>query len=270
MVVTSDNSNNSTTIVQITDSHLFATTDECLLGVPTYYSLQAVVDQVLREHTDIELVLGTGDISQDGSPTSYQYFAEQADRIDAPMRWMAGNHDVSSVQSESSAAQKWLQPVCDLGAWRIIMLDSSVDGSVFGHLSAAQLELLEQALSSAGERHVLVALHHQPVPIQSAWLDKIGVRNADDFLAVTDRFTNIRGIIWGHVHQEFEQLRKGVRMLAAPSTCVQFKPQSQDFALDNTAPGYRWFKLSDDGSFTTGVSRIACGQFQPDMDVSGY
>lgn len=270
MVAVPNNSNKSTTIVQITDSHLFQEADGCLLGIPTRSSLQAVVDKVLSEQTDVQLVLGTGDISQDGTPSSYQHFIEQASRINAPMRWMAGNHDVSSVLSMSSEATQWLEPVYDLDAWRIILLDSSVDGSVFGYLSSEQLQLLEQALRSAGERHVLIALHHHPVPIGCEWLSNLGLRNADEFLAIIDRYNCIKAVIWGHIHQEFEALRNDVRMLSAPSTCVQFKPQSKDFAVDDCAPGYRWLQLFDDGRFVTGISRIADDLFHPDMDVTGY
>lgn len=270
MVAVPNNSNKSTTIVQITDSHLFQETDGCLLGISTYSSLRAVIDKVLSEQPDVHLVLGTGDISQDGTASSYRHFIEQVSRIDAPLRWMAGNHDVNSVLHSSSAATQWLQPIYDLDAWRIILLDSSVDGSVFGYLTPEQLQLLEQALDTAEERHVLIALHHHPVPIGCAWLNNLGLRNADEFLAITDRYSSVKGVIWGHIHQEFESLRNDVHLLSAPSTCVQFKPQSIDFAVDDCAPGYRWLKLFNDGRFSTGVSRVAADLFHPDMDVTGY
>ena len=39
--------------------------------------------------------------------------------------------------------------------------------------------------------------------------------------------------ISGHVHQESDAVISGIRMLTTPSTCVQFAPGSEDFALDD-------------------------------------
>ena len=39
--------------------------------------------------------------------------------------------------------------------------------------------------------------------------------------------------ISGHVHQESDAVMSGIRMLTTPSTCVQFAPGSEDFALDD-------------------------------------
>jgi Icc protein len=70
------------------------------------------------------------------------------------------------------------------------------------------------------------------------------------------------------VHQNYDALRKGVRLLATPSTCAQFLPNSDDFALDPRPPAYRTLELRADGSLLTevvwldqhlgGSSRSAC------------
>jgi Icc protein len=70
------------------------------------------------------------------------------------------------------------------------------------------------------------------VPHDSRWLDSVGLHNAADLFAATDRHASVRAIVWGHVHQEFDALRKGVRLLAVPSTCAQFLPHSEQFAID--------------------------------------
>jgi Icc protein len=44
-----------------------------------------------------------------------------------------------------------------------------------------------------------------------------------------------------------------VRLLSTPSTCAQFVPRSDGFAIDRRPPGYRWLELRDDGSLSTDV-----------------
>lgn len=257
-------------LVQITDSHLFAEADGCLLGMDTADSLSRVVAQVRAEQPRIDLLLATGDLSQDGSPASYRRFAELTAPLQAPARWLAGNHDETQRLRELYGDSERLDTVTDLGCWRVIALDSSIPGTVPGELDAVQLEQLERALASAGERHVLLCFHHHPVPVGCRWLDPIGLRNAEALFAVTDRFSNLRCMLWGHVHQEVDSQRNGVRLLASPSTCVQFAPGSADFQVSHEAPGYRWLRLHDDGTLDTGVSRVNDIEFTIDYSIRGY
>ena len=129
---------------------------------------------------------------------------------------------------------------------------------------------MQQALQASTGKHVLIALHHQPVPVGSAWLDQQIVGNAAEFFKVVDQFTNVQAIIWGHVHQVFETRRNGVQLMSVPSTCVQFLPNSKDFAVDKTSPGYRWLDLHADGTIGTGVSRVTGVDFVVDYSVKGY
>ncbi|MBV8342181.1 MAG: hypothetical protein JO173_07350 [Gammaproteobacteria bacterium] len=89
--------------------------------------------------------------------------------------------------------------------------------------------------------------------MESRWLDRVGLTNAAEFLQAVDRHSNVRAIVWGHVHQSYDALRKGVRLLATPSTCAQFLPRADDFAIDRRPPGYRTLELRADGSLLTEV-----------------
>ena len=260
----------SVLLVQLSDSHLFAEANGRLLGMDTGDSLQQVIQRVLEEQPKVDLMLATGDISQDGSTASYARFRQMTAQISGAQRWFAGNHDDLSAMHEVCADSDLLDTVIDLGGWRVILLDSSVAGSVAGHLAPGQLELLERALSEAGERHVLVSLHHHPVSIGCRWLEPIGLLNAAALFAVLERYPQVRGLLWGHVHQELDQLRNGVRLLASPSTCVQFAPGSEEFQVDHEAPGYRWLRLHADGCLDTGVTRITDIDFEIDYRIKGY
>ena len=68
-----------------------------------------------------------------------------------------------------------------------------------------------------------------------------------------DRHKNVRAILWGHVHQAYDGLRKNVRLLATPSTCAQFVPRADEFAVDARPPAYRTLQLQPDGTLVTEV-----------------
>lgn len=256
-------------LIQLSDSHLFGTPEATLLGMDTADSLQRVVAQVADRHPRIDLLLASGDLSQDGTVASYQRFAELTRPLGDAARWYPGNHDEAAVLDAVCAADQRREAVVDLGNWRLILLDSSVPGQVSGYLDDAQLTLLEHALQGAAGRPVLLSFHHHPLPVSCAWLDPIGLANADALFAITDRYPNLKAILFGHVHQEIDLWRRGVRLLATPSTCVQFAPGSDDFAIGDQLPGYRWLQLGSAGQLHTGVERLEHFAWQPDLQ-RGY
>jgi len=261
---------NAPLVVQLTDSHLFARANGRLLGIDTAASLQQVVAQVVQEQPRIDLLLASGDLSQDGSVASYQRFCELTEPLAAPMRWLAGNHDENAPMAKACGDRDFLDTVTDLGAWRLILLDSTVRGCVFGELEQAQLATLDEALSAAPERPALICLHHHPVPVGCGWMEPLGLNRPDELFAVLDRHPQVKVVLWGHIHQEFDQLRNGVRLLASPSTGLQFEPGSQEFKAGDQAPGYRWLRLLPDGELETGVSRLQQHAFTVDHSAAGY
>ncbi len=257
-------------IVQLSDCHLFESVEGKLLGLNTEHSLAKVMDLIAAEQSEADLVLATGDLSQDGSPESYARFHRHMEQFQCPVYWLPGNHDLTDIMADHQAAAYMSPCVIKASNWRIIMLDSTIRGKVPGNFAAAELEFLAQALESSKDYHVMIALHHQPVPVGSYWLDQQIVGNAADFFNIVDRFSHVRSIIWGHVHQHFHTERNGVQLMSVPSTCVQFMPKSQNFAVDTANPGYRWLDLYENGQLDTGVSRVTGVDFVVDYSVKGY
>lgn len=265
-----DATQHSIRIIQLSDCHLFKSEEGKLLGLNTEHSLSQVMDLIAIEQPSVDLVLATGDLSQDGSSESYARFHTWMEAFSCPVYWLPGNHDLTDIMANHQAARFMSPCVIDQGDWQIIMLDSTIRGKVPGNFAQTELHFLHKALQNAKGKHVLIALHHQPVPVGSDWLDQQIVGNASEFFNVVDQFDNVKSIIWGHVHQVFETQRNGVQLMSVPSTCVQFLPESQDFAVDKANPGYRWLDLHADGRITTGVSRVTGVEFVVDYTVKGY
>ena len=257
-------------LVQLTDSHLFADADGSLLGLNTAKSLQSVIERVRAEQPQVDLLLGTGDLAQDASVAAYQRFRQLTEPLSAHARWIPGNHDAVPPMLEAAVQSRLLEPVVDIGNWRITLLHSNVEQKSHGYLEDNQLQLLARSLSEAPDRHHLITLHHHPVSVGCEWIEPIGLLNASAFWAVLDRFPQVRAVLWGHIHQPFDQQRNNVRLLASPSTCIQFTPASRDFDVSGEAPGYRWLRLQPDGTLETGVSRVDNFAFEPDYSANNY
>ena len=253
----------SVRVLQITDTHLFAQKDE---------SYHAVLQAIHASARHVDLVVATGDLAQDHSSAAYQHFADGIASFSAPCVWLPGNHDFqpSMYSTLQEAGISPAKRVMIGERWQILLLDSQVFGVPHGELSDFQLEWLEKRLAEAPERHTLLLLHHHPLPSGCSWLDQHSLRNAGALDGVLARYPRVKNLLCGHIHQEMDVDWNGRRIMATPSTCVQFKPHCSNFTLDTVSPGWRCLELHDDGSLTTEVCRLAGVKFHPDTASEGY
>jgi Icc protein len=241
------------TLVQLTDQHLFSDPAGELRGVPTLPALRATLAAAHEDIAACEAILATGDLVQD-DPGGYAHFRREFAGLGKPILCVPGNHDdVPAMRTALSGEPFQLEGVFDRGNWRVLLLDSTIAGRTGGALSEASLQQLDRELTQAPDKHVLVCLHHHPVAMRSRWLDTVGLANADAFFSALKRHANVRALLFGHVHQSLDMMLDGIRILATPSTCSQFRPLSQDFAIDNAPPAYRRLELQGDGSIQTEV-----------------
>ena len=238
-------------LTQFTDLHLYGDANGRLRGVTTLATLSAALEHARRGVWPPDAVLVTGDLVQD-DPAGYAHFRRLFGPLGLPVLCLPGNHDQpEAMRRELSCPPFVTASHVDLSLWRIVLLDSVMPGSAGGVLSETSLAMLDGLLADAGRRHALICLHHHPVPLSSLWLDQVGLSNAERFFAVIDSHPNVRGIVWGHVHQSFDALRNGVRLLATPSTCAQFRPYAEQFELDPRPAAYRTLELHPDGAIVT-------------------
>ncbi len=240
--------------MQLTDPHLFAEADATFRGRVTDESLTQVLQHHLRSGWTAQLVLVTGDIVQDDSRAAYERFCRKLADLQLPVHCVPGNHDVAPLMQEVLA--KWSFTFCGIyeqGPWLVAGIDSSEAGIAAGRVSAEALGQLDTLLQRTVADHVLLALHHPPLAVDSHWLDQVGLLNSDEFLRVAEKSGKVRAVVFGHVHQEFAGHHASMRILGTPSTCRQFQVNSAEFAVDSKPPAYRRLTLLADGGIDTEV-----------------
>ncbi len=249
-------------LLQFSDTHLFADPGHVSYGVRPDATLQAVLKEARRRERGYAAALVSGDLVHDEG-AAYGRLRKHFAALGVPVHCLPGNHDLPAEMRVVLAMPpvSW-QRSAQYGKWRLIFLDSTVPGEVGGHLGEDELTVLDQLLADAGADYAVVCLHHPPRPCGCAWLDRrLNLDNPQALFSVLDAHDKVRAVLWGHIHQAFDEWRKGVRLLGTPSTMVQFRPDSPVFALDEGAsPGYRWLNLGDDGMVETGVVRVVMSE----------
>lgn len=248
-------------ILHISDSHLFADERSELKGMRTRGSFRAVLQHAYDMYPEPDVIILGGDMAQDESAQAYRIVAEMLYAFDwkAPVMISPGNHaDMDLLQANLIPALQAGSSYSDhlqLGAWQVLTLSTHEKGNVGGNISEEELARLRSLLSATAGKQTLLALHHHPVAIGSLWLDEIGLNNRDQLWVLLAEFPQVKALLCGHIHQNFDRVYQGVRVIGSPSTCIQFAPGKDDFGMDDVSPGYRWLSLSDDG-IMTGVERV--------------
>jgi Icc protein len=239
-------------VLHLTDPHLFADTDGELRGTNTYRSLTRVIDHYQAGNWRADIAIATGDLVQDDTAAAYRNCRQTLLRLDLPIYCLPGNHDVRELMIEELSDESFEYcPAREHGNWLLIGIDSCIEGRAGGAISPAELERFDASIRASKAPHVFACLHHPPVRLNSAWLDSVGLANANELLERATKADRVRLIAFGHAHQAYEGVSGDITILGTPSTCRQFLPGSDDFAVDDRPPAYRCITLHPDGTFAT-------------------
>lgn len=239
-------------IAQVTDCHLSADPEGSYRGINPRLNLEALLEKVRARRPD--LLLLTGDLSEDGSSESYRTLRSIFQSLQVPVLALPGNHDDAPLLGETFPGS----PVDSIrisehGAWQIVCLNSCLPGAPEGQVSDRAIADLEQHLAGNAGRAQLIALHHQPVAVGNPWIDRYPLMNPQPLLQLIDGYSNVKAVVWGHIHQAFAAERNGTAMLGAPSSAINTVPGVQKFTPDRKGPACRWLELNGDHTFSTSI-----------------
>ena len=213
--------------IHLTDSHLVAPPQK-LFGIDPAARLQAAIESINTYHSDAELCLVTGDLTHWGEQKAFQHFNQLMNGLKCPWTAIPGNHDVrsemrSALPNTESDANGFIQFERSVTAGRFICLDTLDEGHPTGLLCEARLEGLRLMLGKAHYegKDVYLFMHHAPLKIGIAALDRIRLANADAFHAVLSDFDNIRHIFFGHLHRSCHGSWHGIPFSSLKATAHQ-------------------------------------------------
>src|ERR1044072_104481 len=140
-------------VIQFTDPHLFSDAAGTLRGVNTLETLERTLTDASGHLAICDAILVTGDLVQDDAG-GYEHFRRIFARFGKPVLCIPGNHDfVPQMRAALDARPFELDGPSDIGAWRIVLLDSVVPQQAGGHISVEMLTKLDEELGRAGRGH---------------------------------------------------------------------------------------------------------------------
>lgn len=233
-------------ILHLSDTHVSATGPDGD-GVDAVAALEGLLRD-LRHVPDLDVVVVSGDVSDDGSAQGCAVVRDLVGAFAAargiPHLYCTGNHDARAGFREAlgtghlgatgadvgtllDPAGETLAAVTHVDGLRVITLDSLVPGATEGILDEPQLRCLRDALSAPAERGTVLVLHHPPLRIPAIPnVARVVLQNIEDLRGVVEG-TDVRAVLAGHLHFQVSGFLAGVPVWVTPGVVTR---------IDTTAP----------------------------------
>ncbi len=157
--------------------------------------------------------------------------------LERPVFFVPGNHDDGPLMYRILSDYGVNTQRCLIAdKWQFVFLNSEVYSVPHGWLERHELNYLRDRIEERPDLNTVVVVHHLPRHVNSRWLDTQTMHNQDEFNSFICNFPQVKLVLSGHVHQEYDQIFNNIRYIASPSTSIQFEPYSHDFALDLKGP----------------------------------
>ena len=248
--------------LHLSDFHLVEDETSLSRAFNAKYILKNTIDKIVDKKKDfgnLEGVIITGDVSDDGSTASYSDAYDILKELNLPLLAIPGNHDLrepmmkyfaKDTNIQSSEFFDWVYETSDTV---IIGLDTLVEGQKYGMLRSKSLNLLIENLREPTEKNIILAIHHPPINTGIPFMDEIRLKNSNELLACLDKATQPIRILCGHVHGVYQGTLGIHSVVTAPSTCTRFSFNKRTDApkiFKFSPTGFAYLDSSKDGFWT--------------------
>jgi len=248
-------------IVHLSDAHLLADHGLHQGVVDTAEALDLVLAEAARVE-GVRLLVGSGDLSDDGSRASYRHLLARTDawarRAGAEVVLVPGNHDRREGFAEVLGGDptRPLDLVREVDGWRVIGLDTSVPGAGYGDLRPEQLAWLRDELATPAARGTVLVLHHPPLAAPTTLHEALALRDPEALAAVIEA-SDVRVVLAGHYHHSIVGHLAGVPVVVAPGVANDtdvLAPVGTERAVRGS--GFVVVEVSADGDVRSTVVRV--------------
>ncbi len=241
-------------IVFITDSHLVY--NEEFLGINTFKSFEAVIEEVVVKHANSDFYIFGGDLIEDQKKESFDFFEEKINKSPfvGKSLFARGNHDINDLFFDRLIKNQSLNT--DLKSWKLININTYSLGNIYGEVDYDEIDFLKTISEENKNKNIMIYMHHNLFPTKSPWLDKYITQNYTQISKEISSLTNIKLVVSGHIHQEAVNMIDDTIFISCPSTSFHFVPSKPKYTLDNQNPAYTVFTLFSDGTFDWKHKRV--------------
>lgn len=199
----------------------------------------------LQQQTTLDLVVVSGDLTEDGEIEDYRYLRNWLKRElgDTEIIVTLGNHDIKEhfrvgwCEEEASSAP--YNQVVTLPDFTVISFDNSCYGYADGIVDEGQFQWLAKTLEQVNNQPIVIVTHHHLLPQQSSISNWPGTERFLELIAPFD----IRCILNGHTHHTFSDEINGIPYFTVSSMSFVGEDEGGGFVRFEERHGYNLYQL---------------------------
>lgn len=210
-------------IAQLTDLHLgFAGDDPDELNIRRF---DIALNWLNNLSVVPDMLFLTGDLTERGDVASYERLRDRIHNLGFPVYLCVGNHDdrtaLRQVFPHLPSVDGFIEYVVDRPEARFIVIDTADAGHHGGAFCSGRAERLRARIDEAGDKPVMIALHHPPIETGIPWMtatqQEPWVQALDGAIGNRPNVT----MICGHIHRSITTGWRGRMLSICPSTAPQ-------------------------------------------------
>lgn len=229
-------------ILHLSDIHL-TENGQIIWDTDTKCHFDKMIEKI-RKMTDIDAIIVSGDLSNDGSEWTYKYIDNQFSSLNIPAYCCPGNHDNINMMLKKYHPKFYqIKKYVDIKGWRFYFLNSviadennSKQNKARGMISENQLITLEELLFN--NRIPSVIVFHHPSKEPGGWLNRRLLENRNEFNDMVSKYPHVKLVLYGHIHYNIQHEHNGILYSAAPSIGYAFDKELPKFQIAEKQEGF--------------------------------
>ena len=204
-------------IIVFSDIHLNAASEENF--EKSSQKLEKAILHLQSNHNDFDTLVFTGDLANSGKIEEYKALRNLISAINKPIKFMLGNHDnrdnFLNIFSDYQPDEDGFLQSCEAYEYfDFIFLDTLKDPYEdipisCGYLCEKRLHWLSKRLKEAAQKKVILFMHHPAFTTGMQTMDRLRLKNSNDFFSIIKKFKNVDHLISGHIHRNITGLHDG-------------------------------------------------------------
>lgn len=215
-----------------------------IYGINPYSLLNKLIEKI-KLIEDVDCIILTGDIANRGEYDAYIIVNNLFSKLNCPIYWLQGNHDLSEVMLQvSNKVSIKSDKSFIIKNTKFILLQSVMrdegdlsSNKARGYLFDYEMTFLKRELEENDFENCIIALHHPPV-LSNSWADRRILDNRLEFISLIEKFPKVKGVLYGHQHIAQHTIVNDINYICSPPTSFHYDPNGARFSILKNKQGF--------------------------------
>lgn len=272
-----------TKIIILTDPHI-CDEGQTIIGLNPSFQFEKALNHINKYHSNANRLVITGDLTNSGTLSQYNIIRNILKSNRIPTTLMLGNHDNRDnfrkiFWDYPTDPHGFIQAKESISTKKLIFLDTllgppDLAEEHFGEICEERYNWLEKQLQTLSKDKIILFMHHPPFNVGFPGMDKIKLKDSDQFMNFIKRFPNLLHVVCGHIHRTISGNVQGKSFSIFKSTCHQMPMQQSSIKSSLSVaepPAYGMLLINDTDIITHSVdfdfSNLEIKGSNPDQTV---